>query len=314
VRISETPPTVATVLDPADRYRVDAAAGGRFATVHANSVADAIRTVRERPVEAVLLSAGYVPPDHVPAVANLVRTFPAVRAVAVVSQHNVRSSERLLELGASGVRSVVDLSQRDGWRSLRALLTHPASPISATILARVMPELADAPPDCRFCFETLIRLAPGVVTIRALCRHYHVRPSTFVSRFFRAGLPSPKRYLALLRLVYVAALLETRGLSVADAAHRLEYSSPQGFGRHLRTVTGLSAVEFRRTMTFARALDEFAERLIVPYRTALRAFHPLETQGTSAPGQHVGSPGGNDAVRQPGRAGGRAKPRRNRRR
>jgi AraC-like DNA-binding protein len=294
VRIGETPPTVATVLEPADRYRVDAAAGGRFATIHANSVADAIRTVRERPVEAVLLSTGYLASDHVPAVAGLVKAFPAVRAVAVVSRHDTRSSERLLELGASGVRTVVDLSQRDGWRALRDLLTHPASPVSATILARVMPELEDTPADCRFCFATLIRLAPAVGTVRSLCRRYHVRPSTFVSRFFRAGLPSPKRYLAHLRLVYVAALLETRGLSVADAAHQLEYSSPQGFGRHLRTITGLSAVEFRRTMTFARAVDDFVGRLIVPYRTALRAFHPLEGQGTSATGLPAGPLGGND--------------------
>ena len=297
VRIGETPPTVATVLHPADRYRVDAAAGGHFATIHANSVVDAIRAVRERPVDAVLLSTGYLASDHVPAVAGLVKAFPAVRAVAVVSQHDLRSSERLLELGASGVRTVVDLSQRDGWRALRELLTHPASPVSATILARVMPELEDTPADCRFCFATLVRLAPAISSVRRLCQRYHIPPSTFVSRFFRAGLPSPKQYLAHLRLVYIAALLETRGLSVADAAHQLEYSSPQGFGRHLRTVTGLSAIEFRRRMTFARAVDEFVERLIVPYRTALRAFHPLEGQGTSAPGPPARPLGGNGDVR-----------------
>jgi AraC-like DNA-binding protein len=285
VRVLESKLTIATVLEPADRPRVEAAAGDRVATIHAESVADAIRTVRERPVDAVLLSVGYVPKDQVPTVASLIRGFPSVPAVAVVSRHDVGSSERLLDLGASGVRRVLDLSQKDGWARLRDLLAHPASPASAAILARVMPELDGAADDCRVCFQSLIRLAPAVSTVRGLCRQFGVRPSTFMSRFFRAGLPSPKRYLATARLVYVAALLETRGLSVADVAYRLEYSSPQSFGRHLRALTGLTASAFRRGTTFRSALETFCSQLIVPFRATLRAFHPLNSDGVVALGR-----------------------------
>lgn len=285
-------PTIATVLDPHDRFRLDAASLGRFTTIHADSIRDAIRAVRERPVDAVLLSAGYVPRDQVPKVATLVRAFPAVRTLAVVSRHDARASERLLELGASGVRTVVDLSQRDGWIHLRDQLTHPTSPTSARILGRLMPVLAEAPDDCRMWFESLVRLAPGITTIRALCRYYRLPPSTFVSRFFRAGLPSPKRYLARVRLLYVAALLETRGFSIADAVYRLEYSSPQSFGRHLRAHTGLTASEFRRRVSFAQALDEFQAQLVVPFREVLRVFHPLETQGQEAAGHRPQDPPG----------------------
>lgn len=285
VRVLESRMTIATVLEPADRPRLEAAAGDRVSTIHAESVADAIRKVRERPVDAVLLSADYVPKEHVPTVASLVRRFPAVPAVAVVSRHDTCSSERLLDLGASGVRRVLDLSQRDGWARLRDLLSHPASPVSAAILARVMPELDGAADDCRVCFQSLIRLAPGAPTVRALCRQVGVRPSTFMSRFFRAGLPSPKRYLAVVRLVYVAALLETRGLSVADVAYRLEYSSPQSFGRHLRALTGLTASAFRRGTTFTSALEAFVGQLIVPFRATLRAFHPLNSDGVVALGR-----------------------------
>jgi AraC-like DNA-binding protein len=105
-----------------------------------------------------------------------------------------------------------------------------------------------------------------------------------MSRFFRARLPSPKRYLAALRLLYVSAMLEVRGLSVSDVAYRLEYSSPQSFGRHLRALTGLTPSEFRRRTTFASAVDVFCARMIVPYRTTLRAFHPLNRNGVSALG------------------------------
>jgi AraC-like DNA-binding protein len=283
-KIGQARPMVATVLDPRERPRLDAAAGGRFTTIHADTIPDAIRAVRERPVAAVLLSAGYLSREQVPTVARLVKAFPAVHTVAVVSRHEARASERLLELGASGVRTMVDLSQRDGWVRLRDQLTHPTSPASARILGRIVPELAETPEDCRLCFEVMIRLAPSIATVRGLCRRFRRPPSTVVSRFFRAGLPSPKRYLARVRLLYVAGLLETRGLSIADVVYRMEYSSPQSFGRHLRALAGLTASEFRRRMTLDRALEAFREELIDPFRAVLRAFHPLETQGHTVTG------------------------------
>lgn len=278
-------PTVATVLDPPSRPRVDAAAGGRFRTIHTESVADAIRAVRERPVDAVLLSAEFVPRSQVPTVASLVRGFPGVSTLAVISRHDPRSTERLLDLGASGVRRVLDLSQRDGWIALRELLARPNSPAAAAILARVLPELDQAPDDCRLCFQSLIRLAPATATVRGLCRHFGLQPSTFMSRFFRARLPSPKQYLAHVRLTYVAALLEMRGLSVSDVAYRLEYSSPQSFGRHLRALTGLTASEFRRRTSFAAAIEGLRARLFTPYRAMLRVFHPLNHNGVAAFGR-----------------------------
>lgn len=284
MREAQAHPMVATVLDPHERPRLDAAAGGRFTTIHADTIPEAIRVVRERPVAAVLVSAGYVPREQVPTVATLVRAFPTVRTVAVVSRHDTQAAERLLEFGASGVRTVVDLSQRDGWVHLRDQLTHPTSPASARILGRIMPELSETPEDCRRCFEALIRLAPSVATVRRFCRHHHIPPSTFVSRFFRTGLPSPKQYLARVRLVYVVALFETRGLSIADVVYRLDYSSPQSFGRHLRTLTGLTASELRRQVSFDQALEQLYRDLIDPFRAVLRVFHPLETQGQTASG------------------------------
>jgi AraC-like DNA-binding protein len=285
--VVESYPTVATVVDPRDRPRLDAAAAGRFRTIHAESVADVIRAVRERPVQAVLVSPNHVPHDQVPWVAALVRSYPGVQTVAVVSRHDTDSAERLLAFGASGIRTLLDLSQREGWSALRDALCHPTSPTAAAILGRVMPELDEAPADCRLCFETLIRVAPGTPTVRDLCRRYGLRAPSFVSRFFRARLPSPKRYLTSLRLVYVAAMFEVRGLSVADAAYQLDYSSPQSFGRHLKAATGLTPREFRRTMPFPRALEQFHHQMIVPYRAALRAFRPLEPQGPAAPGPAV---------------------------
>ena len=41
-------PTVAAVLEPEERSRVDAAGSGCFALVHRDTIRDAIRVVRER--------------------------------------------------------------------------------------------------------------------------------------------------------------------------------------------------------------------------------------------------------------------------
>ena len=107
-----------------------------------------------------------------------------------------------------------------------------------------------------------------------------------MSRFFRAGLPAPKRFLAIARLVRAARLFENPGFSVANIANHLDYSSPQSFGRHLRAVLGVTAGEFRRRFPFEVALARYVDLLIIPYREALRAFHPFHAgswdQGPSA--------------------------------
>src|SRR5204863_243549 len=89
---------------------------------------------------------------------------------------------------------VVDAKLRA--RRLRDLLAHPASPVAARILARVVPALDDAPEDVRVFFEAMARLAPVLSTVRGLARHLRICPSTLMSRFYRVGLPSPKTYLA----------------------------------------------------------------------------------------------------------------------
>lgn len=263
-------------MDPDERARVDAAVQGRARPLHANTLPEAIRAVRERAVHAVLVSPRRVSREQAQGVAALIRRFPAVPTVAVLSSHDAASSERLLYLGASGVRRVVDLTVRNGWAELRELVAHPSSPTAARILSRVMPALGEPTPDCRRFFDVMIRTAPGTPSVRTLARHLHVRPTTMMSRFFRVRLVSPKRYLSATRLLYAAQLLEMGGLSIGDVAYRLDYSSPQSLGRHLRAVVGVTAGEFRRRHPFGAALDDFVGRMIVPFRATFHTFHPLE--------------------------------------
>lgn len=268
-------PTVATVLMPRERSRVDAAGDGCFRVVHRDSVPEAIRVVRERGVDAFLVSVHRCQDSDLRAVGHLVRDFPSIPTVALVSQHEVAASEALLHLGATGVQQVVDVTSPTGWQCLRQIVGPPATRAASRIQGPILDALANSPPDNRMFFGALIRLAPEVVAVRHLARHLDLRPSTLMSRFGRAGLPSPKSYLAGIRLLHAALLFESGGLSVADVAYRLEYSSPQSLGRHLRAMLGITATEFRRRFPFATALDRFLDRMITPYERIWPTFRPM---------------------------------------
>jgi AraC-like DNA-binding protein len=272
---AEVSPTIATVLLPVERPRVDAAGSGCFAVLHRDSIPDAVRMVRERPIDAVLVSVHRCGPDQVEVLGHLVREFPGIPTVALVSHHDPGATEMLLRLGASGVRQVVDVTSPTGWSRLRQIVGQPATRAVARIQGPILDALSEAPADARLFLEALIRLAPDTPTVATLSQRLYVRPSTLMSRFARAGLPSPKNYLAAIRLLHASYLFETAGLSVADVSYRLEYSSPQSFGRHLRAMLGLTALEFRRRYPFNRALARFVELMVDPYIPVWRTFHPI---------------------------------------
>jgi AraC-like DNA-binding protein len=278
--------TVCTVLPAPERPRVDAAGDGCFLTLHAESLREVLQAARRRKVDALLISVHRCAGDELPAVARFVREFPAIPAVALVSRHDGVATEALLRLGATGVRAAVDCTMPGAWRRLRDVFGQPISPAASRVLARLLPALGGATEETRIFFEAVVRLAPVIMTVRGLARHLRVTPSTFMSRFQRTALPSPKRYLSAMRLVHAAYLFQNPGLSVADVAYRLDFSSPQSFGRHLKAILGVTAGEFRSRFPFEIALTRYIDLLVTPYREALRAFYPLNAglwdQGSDA--------------------------------
>src|SRR5262249_2064951 len=144
-----------------------------------------------------------------------------------------------------------------------------AGEIGQTALRHLAEDLAGAPEDCRRFFDAMFRGDHPVPTVRQLAQELGVVPSTLMSRFFRSQLPAPKRYLAMARLVHAARLFENPGLSVASVANRLDYSSPQSFGRHVRGLLNLSANSFRDRYDGEGMLDRFREDLIIPYQGRL---------------------------------------------
>jgi len=275
------PLTVATVLTPLERVRVDVAADGMFEAVHRSSMEELAADVREQRVDAVLVSVARYDPQSTARMADVVREFPRIPAFALLTDMQRSTPHSALELGRVGVRTLIDARSPSGWTMLRDLLARErATDVQYQTLGALDGDLAGAPPDCWRFFELLFTHRPYLSSVRQMGRHMNVVPGTLMSRFYRAKLPSPKRYIDVGRLVRAARLLENPGLSITTVSRQLDYSSPQAFSRHVRCVLGMSPVAFRSSYTGESMLERFRTELIAPHVETLRQFRPA----TAPPG------------------------------
>lgn len=124
-------------------------------------------------------------------------------------------------------------------------------------------------------FRTLLEAERPYTRANVFARDLGLVPSSLLSRFFRAGLPSPKRYV-----LYAQALrLAAAGIhNVMDAAVYLDASSPQSCGRMIRTAFGVTLATFLANETGATMLERFRRDLILPYRASLIALGTIQTR------------------------------------
>jgi AraC-like DNA-binding protein len=272
-RSNRTP--VSTILTPLERSRVDAAAQGLCDALHRESLDEILSDLRQQKTNLVLISVTRYGSQNSSRVAAMVREFPRVPTVALLTETQSSTPHTTLALGQLGIRTLVDARMPAGWQTLRNILaTQGSSDLQRSALNQISLDLPGVSEDCWRFIELLFESPPKVSTVRQLARHLNILPSTLMSRFFRAKLPAPKRYLSLARLIRAARLFENPGLSVARVANHLDYSSPQSFGRHVRTVMKMSPVKFRSTYDGQGMLQLFRTDLILPYADVLCTFRP----------------------------------------
>ena len=231
-------PAVSTILTPTERMRVDAAGEGSYRAIHRDGVAELIRDIKAKRADAILLSVARCDGPTRSGICAMVREFPRIATVALVSSGMDDAPRVALSLGSSGITQLVDVREPHGWNDLRRLLlASRGTEVQREALTQLAIDLAGAHPECWRFFESLFLAPPRLSTIRSLSVQLGVLPSTLMSRFFRSGLPAPKRYLAEARLTRAARLFENPGFSIANVANHLDYSSPQSFGRHVRTLS-----------------------------------------------------------------------------
>lgn len=259
-----------------ERVRVDVAARGVYRALHRTQVDEVIRDLRENHVSAVVVSASRYDPVTTAQLAAVVREFPRIPTFALLTDVQKSTPQAVHALGQIGVGSLIDARQASGWAMLRDRLSREHSDdIQRATLLQLADDVSGISADCWRFFEVLFTSRPHISNIRHLGRCLYVHPTTLMSRFYRAKLPSPKRYIDAGRLIEAACLLENQGFSLAAMVRQLDYSSTQAFGRHVRSVCGVSTSQFRRQFTGRKMLDWFRETLILPYENKLRGFHPV---------------------------------------
>lgn len=267
---------VVTFVTPAERQRVDAVTGAQCTTVHRENLEQVIDDLRSQPVSAVIVSVSRYRQQYAPSMARLVREFPRVPAVALLTAYETRSSAALLSLGEHGVRTLVDARDPAGWRELRTIVSSGAQVTIDNLAIRTLRnDLAGANDACVRFFDTLFTVPRSMTTVQELARYIGVMPTTLMSRFCRQGIPTPKKYLAVARLVRAAHLLENPGSSITHVSFLMEYSSPQSFSRHVSGLLKMGAAEFRSRFTGETMLDYMRQWLVFPYREQLQQFDPF---------------------------------------
>lgn len=268
--------TATTLLTPNERSRFDTLSQGYYRGLHRDSIEQLLRDLRTHSADVVVISAASIGQREAMRLATVVREFPRIPSIALLSTYSSSTAQTVLTLGRSGVRTVVDIQSSRGWNELHNLLVADASRLlERAAMAMLSIELPSAPTGNVRFFEGIFRRHGGVRTVRQLADALSICASTLMSRFFRAKLPPPKQYLAFARLTHAARLLENPGASVSSVANSLDYSSPQSFGRHLQLFLQLTPREFRRRYDGDGMLECFRAELIAPYKEQLHSFDPL---------------------------------------
>jgi AraC-like DNA-binding protein len=282
--LAQPRPCVLTWLDSRERLEADAAGEGHVRLIHCTTLDAVRRTVLTDRVDAVLVSAALMNPRTVLELGRIAAEFSTVVFVGLVTEPDrARAVIGAQLLGNAGVLLVIDSRARCGWAMLRETMTQSciAEPFLRNAAAVVLVDIeADTKggqdrcsDGCRRFFQELFTPEPG--TAGDLARRLGVQPATFVSRFARAGLPSPKQYLSVARLVWAAHLAETPARTISAISARLGVSSPQSFGRTVRRMLGMTATEFRSRFSGREMLDRLRDTLVIPYRDTLRVFDPV---------------------------------------
>ena len=278
-----TLPRICALLGQRERTQVEAATEGRLIIMHRGTVRGIYDDIACGQADGALLSVAMVRESDIPTVIAILRDLPATPVLGLLGEDAATAAvPGTLLLGRAGVSRLVDIRERTGWMALRDAFTVDL-PESATrsALVTILAAIEAEPDGTRTrCSEGLRRFltalfSPDATTARGIAVELGLLPSTLASRFLRAGLPSPKQYLALAKLLRAAYLGEAPGIPIRAIAERLQVSSAQSYGRMVRHMTGMTALEFRRAVNGAAALERFTAALVLPYRDILRSFDPL---------------------------------------
>lgn len=278
-------PRVCAFLAPREQSQLQAATADRLTLVARPTVQKICEDVAAGYADGVIISAAVVREADLARLRTLTQELPTTPIVGLVSDGTAATVAGALLLGQAGITRLIDIRDRTGWGAVRNAFTFELPEDSVrTALTAILNAIELAADGTRLRASDGLRrffaeiFSSDATTIRRIAAGFGIAGSTFMSRFGRAGLPSPKQYLALAKLVRAAYLGEARGLSIRLIAARLNASSAQSYSRTVRHLTGMSPGEFRRRIHGAAMLERFTETLIRPHVKVLCTFDPLKVK------------------------------------
>jgi hypothetical protein len=145
---------VSTILTPLERSRVDAAVQGLCDALHRESLEEVLSDLREQKAGLVLISVTRYGSQSSARVAAMVREFPRIPAVALLTETQSSTPHATLALGQLGIRTLVDARMPAGWQTLRNLLASQGSTdLQRSALAQISLDLPGVSKDCWRFFE-----------------------------------------------------------------------------------------------------------------------------------------------------------------
>src|SRR5687767_13946132 len=138
---------VSTILTPLERSRVDAAAQGLCEPLHRESLDEVLSDLRQQRANLVLISVARYGSQSSSRVAAMVREFPRIPAVALLTETQNSTPHSTLALGQLGIRTLVDARMPTGWQTLRNLhATQGASDLQRSALSQISLDLPGVSP------------------------------------------------------------------------------------------------------------------------------------------------------------------------
>src|SRR5579863_5262124 len=164
----QNPPSISTILTPDERSSLDAAGRGMCEALHRDSIDEVTRDVRERRAGAVVVSVARCVRETMN-VTSLMREFPRIPAIALLSITGQAASHAVLTLGQCGIRTLIDVREPDGWRALRAAIANSSPAESGRFALDVLStDLAGVSAACWDFFDALFATTPPISRVSAL--------------------------------------------------------------------------------------------------------------------------------------------------
>src|SRR5713101_5400057 len=240
------------------------AAAARFTLARAGSWAEALSTIRTRPVELAVVDPLLSGEPRTHEFERLRVLFPSLPLVLYTTL-TPRTAGVLLTLGQRGIEHVVFANYDDHPSRLAEVLgQEEARSSSRRLLDQLADALAPLPSELRWVLEEALRAPGQVQTVGQVALRARVDRRTCERWFTRVGLPSPRHFLSAARVLYAHRLLQDPGFTIEDVAKRLGYAQTKTLQQHARSYLGLTAGEMRLRLDPVEALQRVTRSFAAP--------------------------------------------------